>query len=40
MKTLEWEYDKLKLIDQRKLPDELTYFFVKPIRMLLGLLKT
>jgi len=25
MKTLEWEDNKLKLIDQRKLPDELTY---------------
>ena len=27
MKTLEWEDNKLKLIDQRKLPDELTYVF-------------
>ena len=25
MKTLEWEDNKLKLIDQTKLPDELTY---------------
>ena len=27
MKTLEWEDNKLKLIDQRKLPDELTYVY-------------
>ena len=27
MKTLEWEDNKLKLIDQRKLPNELTYVF-------------
>ena len=27
MKTLEWEDDKLKLIDQTKLPDELTYVY-------------
>ena len=27
MKTLEWENNKLKLIDQRKLPDELTYVY-------------
>ena len=27
MKTLEWEDNKLKLIDQRKLTDELTYVF-------------
>ncbi|MGN1362568.1 MAG: S-methyl-5-thioribose-1-phosphate isomerase [Methanobrevibacter sp.] len=27
MKTLEWENNKLKLIDQRKLPDELTYIY-------------
>ena len=27
MKTLEWENNKLKLIDQRKLPDELEYFY-------------
>ena len=25
MKTLEWEDNRLKLIDQTKLPDELTY---------------
>ena len=27
MKTLEWENNKLKLIDQTKLPDELTYVY-------------
>ena len=27
MKTLEWEDNKLKLIDQTKLPDELTYVY-------------
>ena len=27
MKTLEWEDNKLKLIDQRKLPDELSYVY-------------
>lgn len=27
MKTLEWEENKLKLIDQTKLPDELTYVY-------------
>ena len=27
MKTLEWEDNKLKLIDQTKLPDELTYIY-------------
>ena len=27
MKTLEWEDNKLKLIDRRKLPDELTYVY-------------
>ena len=27
MKTLEWEDNKLKLIDQRKLPDELVYIY-------------
>ncbi|MBQ2654534.1 MAG: S-methyl-5-thioribose-1-phosphate isomerase [Methanobrevibacter sp.] len=27
MKTLEWEDNRLKLIDQRKLPDELTYVY-------------
>jgi methylthioribose-1-phosphate isomerase len=27
MKTLEWENNKLKLIDQRKLPDELEYVY-------------
>ena len=27
MKTLEWKDDKLKLIDQRKLPDELEYVY-------------
>ena len=27
MKTLEWEDNKLKLIDQRRLPDELTYVY-------------
>ena len=27
MKTLEWEDNKLKLIDQRMLPDELNYFY-------------
>lgn len=27
MKTLEWADNKLKLIDQRKLPDELTYIY-------------
>ena len=27
MKTLEWEGNKLKLIDQRKLPDELTHMY-------------
>lgn len=29
MKTLEWEDNKLKLIDQTKLPDELTYVYCK-----------
>ena len=27
MKTLEWEGNKLKLIDQTKLPDELSYVY-------------
>jgi len=27
MKTIEWEENKLKLIDQTKLPDELTYVY-------------
>lgn len=27
MKTIEWKYNKLKLIDQTKLPDELTYVY-------------
>ncbi|MBQ1781785.1 MAG: S-methyl-5-thioribose-1-phosphate isomerase, partial [Methanobrevibacter sp.] len=27
MKTLEWEDNKLKLIDQRKLPDDLNYVY-------------
>ena len=27
MRTLEWENNKLKLIDQTKLPDELTYVY-------------
>ena len=27
MKTIEWEHNKLKLIDQTKLPDELTYVY-------------
>ena len=27
MKTLEWEDNRLKLIDQRKLPDELVYIY-------------
>ena len=29
MRTIEWEDDKLKLIDQTKLPDELTYVYCK-----------
>lgn len=29
MKTLEWKDNKLKLIDQRKLPDSLEYFYCK-----------
>ena len=32
MKTLEWEDNKLKLIDQRKLPDELTYVYCNNYR--------
>ena len=32
MKTLEWEDNKLKLIDQRKLPDELTYVYCEDYR--------
>ena len=27
MKTLEWEDNKLKLIDQTKIPDELSYVY-------------
>ena len=27
MRTIEWEDNKLKLIDQTKLPDELTYVY-------------
>ena len=27
MKTLEWENNKLKLIDQRQLPDNLVYIY-------------
>ena len=27
MKTLEWTNNRLKLIDQTKLPDELTYVY-------------
>ena len=32
MKTLEWEDNKLKLIDQTKLPDELTYVWCEDYR--------
>ena len=32
MKTLEWEDNKLKLIDQTKLPDELTYVYCNNYR--------
>lgn len=32
MKTLEWEDNKLKLIDQTKLPDELTYVYCEDYR--------
>ena len=32
MKTLEWEDNRLKLIDQTKLPDELTYVYCDDYR--------
>ena len=39
MKTLEWEDNKLKLIDQRKLPDELTYVYCDNYRDVITAIK-
>lgn len=39
MKTLEWEDNKLKLIDQTKLPDELTYVYCNDYREVIVAIK-
>ena len=39
MKTLEWEDNKLKLIDQRKLPDELTYVYCNTYQDVINAIK-
>ena len=39
MKTLEWEDNKLKLIDQTKLPDELTYVYCNDYREVIEAIK-
>lgn len=40
MKTLEWTDNKLKLIDQTKLPDELTYYYCKTYEDVIHAIKT
>ena len=40
MKTIEWIDNKLKLIDQTKLPDELTYFYCESYQDVLYAIKT
>ncbi|MDD6256052.1 S-methyl-5-thioribose-1-phosphate isomerase [Methanobrevibacter boviskoreani] len=39
MKTLEWENNKLKLIDQRKLPDELEYVYCSNYQEVIAAIK-
>ena len=39
MKTLEWEDNKLKLINQRKLPDELTYVYCNSYQDVINAIK-
>ena len=39
MKTLEWDDNKLKLIDQTKLPDELTYVYCNDYREVIVAIK-
>lgn len=39
MKTLEWEDNKLKLIDQTKLPDELTYVYCNDYKEVIVVIK-
>ena len=39
MRTLEWENNKLKLIDQTKLPDELTYVYCENYREVIVAIK-
>lgn len=39
MKTLEWQNNKLKLIDQRKLPDELTYVYCDNYKEVINAIK-
>ena len=40
MRTLEWEDNKLKLIDQTKLPDELTYVYCSTYQEVIDAIKT
>ena len=40
MKTIEWIDNKLKLIDQTKLPDELTYFYCESYQDVIYAIKT
>ncbi len=40
MKTLEWTDNKLKLIDQTKLPDELTYYYCETYQDVIHAIKT
>ena len=40
MRTLEWEDNKLKLIDQTKLPDELTYVYCCTYQEVIDAIKT
>ena len=39
MRTLEWEDNKLKLIDQTKLPDELTYVYCETYQEVITAIK-
>ena len=40
MRTIEWEDNKLKLIDQTKLPDELTYVYCSTYQEVIDAIKT